>query len=194
MTHITCRLTAKNRDQLWNPTLGNRVWATFTFFAVTECDTWFNVTVRQLCLSLVNDSLANVYITCRQCHAMSQHTSKNSTAKPQKLPHKTASQFPETRSLIYKISDSTNTHKPSFNGPFSGITQVSRYQKGKTNLNFTEARQWVAVASAGPYASLHLAPDRQPRQHLTTLFFYGPDGLPAAQPTVSKHWISLGYS
>jgi len=27
MTHITCRLTAKNR----NPTLGNRVWATFTF-------------------------------------------------------------------------------------------------------------------------------------------------------------------
>jgi len=32
MTHITCRLTAKNRDQLQNPTLGNRVWATFTFF------------------------------------------------------------------------------------------------------------------------------------------------------------------
>jgi len=31
MTHITCRLTAKKRDQLRNPTLGNRVWATFTF-------------------------------------------------------------------------------------------------------------------------------------------------------------------
>jgi len=33
-----------------------------------------------------------------------------------------------------------------FNSPFSGTTQVSRYQKGKTNLNFTEARdsewQW----------------------------------------------------
>ena len=27
MTHVTCRLTAKNRDQLRNPTLGNRVWA-----------------------------------------------------------------------------------------------------------------------------------------------------------------------
>ena len=26
---MTCRLTAKNRDQLRNPTLGNRVWATF---------------------------------------------------------------------------------------------------------------------------------------------------------------------
>ena len=32
MTHVTCRLTVKNRDQLRNPTLGNRVWATFTFF------------------------------------------------------------------------------------------------------------------------------------------------------------------
>ena len=28
MTHVTCRLTAKTRDQLRNPTLGNRVWAT----------------------------------------------------------------------------------------------------------------------------------------------------------------------
>jgi len=27
-----------------------------------------------------------------------------------------------------------------FNGPFSGTTQVSWQQKGKTNLNFTEAR------------------------------------------------------
>ena len=34
MTHVTCRLTAKNRDQLWNPTLCSRVWASFTFFTV----------------------------------------------------------------------------------------------------------------------------------------------------------------
>ena len=27
-----------------------------------------------------------------------------------------------------------------FNGPLSGTTRVSRYQKGKTNLDFTEAR------------------------------------------------------
>jgi len=31
MTYVTCMLTAKNRDQLGNPTLGNRVWAAFTF-------------------------------------------------------------------------------------------------------------------------------------------------------------------
>ena len=29
MTHETCRLIAKNRDQLRNPALGNRVWVTF---------------------------------------------------------------------------------------------------------------------------------------------------------------------
>ena len=38
MTHVTCRLTAKNRDHLRNPTLGNRVWATlsFTCYCVAE--------------------------------------------------------------------------------------------------------------------------------------------------------------
>ena len=34
----------------------------------------------------------------------------------------------------------THTHTHPFNGPFSGTTQVSRYQKGKTSLDFTEAR------------------------------------------------------
>ena len=29
MTDVTCRMTVKNRDQLRNPTLGNRVWAAF---------------------------------------------------------------------------------------------------------------------------------------------------------------------
>jgi len=36
MTHVTCRLTAKNRDQLRDPTLGNRVWATFTLFTMSR--------------------------------------------------------------------------------------------------------------------------------------------------------------
>ena len=54
-----------------------------------------------------------------------------------------------------------HTHTHPFNGPLSGTTQVSRYQKGKNQSGFYwSKRQWVAVASAGPYASLHLAPDR----------------------------------
>ena len=38
------------------------------------------------------------------------------------------------------------THTHTFNGPFSRTTQVIQYQKGKTNLDFTKARdsewQW----------------------------------------------------
>ena len=40
----------------------------------------------------------------------------------------------------------THTHTHPFNGPLSGTTRVSRYQKGETDLDFTEARdsewQW----------------------------------------------------
>jgi len=36
---------------------------------------------------------------------------------------------------------STHTHTHTFNGPLSGTTQVGRYQKGKTNLDFTVARE-----------------------------------------------------
>ena len=50
------------------------------------------------------------------------------------------------RVAIKKFCKHTHTHTHPFNGPLSGTTQVSRYQKGKTNLDFTEARdsewQW----------------------------------------------------
>jgi len=43
-----------------------------------------------------------------------------------------------------KMEQKTHTHQ--FSGHLSGTTQVSRYQKGKTNLDLTEARdsewQW----------------------------------------------------
>ena len=35
---------------------------------------------------------------------------------------------------------SAHTHTRPFNGPLSETTQVSQYQKGKTNLDFTDAR------------------------------------------------------
>jgi len=37
------------------------------------------------------------------------------------------------------LLDTVNTHTHPFNGTFSGTTRVGRYQKGKTNLDFTEA-------------------------------------------------------
>jgi len=78
-------------------------------------------------------------------------------------------------------SSSYNTHP--FNSHLSGTTRVSWYQKGETNLDLKETRQRVAVAPAEPYASLHLAPDREPRQHATTHFFLA--GHPSWRPTNS---------
>jgi len=44
------------------------------------------------------------------------------------------------------IIETTTTTLHPFNGPLSGTTWVSQYQRGKTNLEFTEARdsgwQW----------------------------------------------------
>jgi len=76
MTHITCRLTAKNRDQLRNPTLGDRVWATFTFLFVMECYTSAArrpAPVRTKCIRIVSTQRTiEVYETCH--HAQQHHT------------------------------------------------------------------------------------------------------------------------
>jgi len=59
---------------------------------------------------------------------------------------------------------------------------VSWYQKGKTNRDFTEARdsewQWHHLGCMQVCTSL---------QQLTTQFFYRLDALPATQPTALKH-------
>ena len=54
----------------------------------------------------------------------------------------------------------THPHTHPFNGPFAGTTRVSRYQKGKPNLDFTEARdsewQWHQLGHM-PYAWAKIA-------------------------------------
>ena len=49
-------------------------------------------------------------------------------------------------------------HTHTFNGPLSGTTRVSRYQKGRTNLDLTEARdgewQWHLVGQMQVCTSL----------------------------------------
>jgi len=62
-----------------------------------------------------------------------------------------------------------------FNGPLSGTTRVSRYQKAKTSLDFTEARdsewQWHQLGHMQVFISL------QTDNHASTLplksFFIG---------------------
>jgi len=72
-----------------------------------------------------------------------------------------------------KYSSFLESLRHPFNSLLTRITWVIRQQKGKTTLDFNEARDdEVALASAGPYAShWHLPPDRQPCQHLITQFF-----------------------
>ena len=82
---------------------------------------------------------------------------------------------------------STGLELHTFSGPLSRTTRVSRYQKGKTNLDFTEARdsewQWHQLGHMQVCISL------QTDNHANTppLSFLQPDALPATQPTASKH-------
>jgi len=64
---------------------------------------------------------------------------------------------------------------------------VSWYQKGKTNVDFTEARQsewqWHQLGHMQVRTSLQTN-NRASTHHSD---FYKPDALPVAEPTVSKH-------
>jgi len=78
------------------------------------------------------------------------------------------------KAIYYYIIIVTHTHP--FNSPISLTTQVSWYQKGKTNLDFTEARDisW-AVCKSAPCSRQTTTPE--PHHSV----FYRPDALPAAQ-------------
>jgi len=87
-----------------------------------------------------------------------------------------------------------HTHTHTHTHTMSGTNRVSQYQKGKTNLDFTEARdsewQWhqLGIRKSAPRS-------RQitmPTPHHSV--FYRPDALPAAQPTASKHWRQKHWS
>ena len=75
----------------------------------------------------------------------------------------------------------THTHTHPFNGPFSGVSQ---YQKGKTNVDFTEARdsewQWHQRGHMQVCTSL------QTDNHASNpplKVFYRPDALPIIWPS-----------
>jgi len=70
----------------------------------------------------------------------------------------------------------------------SGTTRVSRYQKGKTRKLkpvwiYCSKRHWMAVASAGPYADVHLTPDNH--ANIPPLSFLQA-GCPPCHPTNNK--------
>jgi len=91
----------------------------------------------------------------------------------------------KTKVLPTTTSGYTHTHQ--FNGPLSGTTQVSQYQKEKTI--WILLKQQTVSGSSISWAICKSAPhSRQitmPAPHNSV--FYRPDALPVAQPTASKH-------
>jgi len=91
--------------------------------------------------------------------------------------------FPGRPGLASTRKLKPHTHTCQFNGPFFGTTQASRCQKGRTSLDFTEARdsewQWHQLGHMQVCTSL------QADNHTNTssLNFYRPDALPDARPT-----------
>ena len=75
-------------------------------------------------------------------------------------------------------------HTHPFNGPLSGTTRVSQYQKGKTNLDFTEARdsewQWHQLGH------MQVCTSRQTGNHASTLpLSFFTSRMPLCRPTNS---------
>jgi len=77
LTRVTCRLIAKNQDQLWNPTLDNRVWAAFTF--LYQCCLAANVLLSWLaCLvmvGIVSQLVDLLLLFTGQCSTTGSYTS-----------------------------------------------------------------------------------------------------------------------
>ena len=84
MTHVTRRLTAKNRDQLRNPTFGSRVWLPFYNMHATAVTILTTVVqwrirdfksvgligeVRGAVKNPANDGLRELDFVCRQAGA-----------------------------------------------------------------------------------------------------------------------------
>ena len=75
-------------------------------------------------------------------------------SRPVLVSHATRSALVQAGPGLYNHAYHTPVYP--FNGPLSGTTRVSRYQKGKTNLDFTEARdsewQWHqrAICKSAP--------------------------------------------
>ena len=89
------------------------------------------------------------------------------------------------------VSAATHTHTHPFNGPFSGTTQVSHYQKDKINLDFTEASdsecQWHQLGHMQVCTLLQID------NHTSTpsLFFTG--RMPFLPPNQQRHSTEGSY-
>ena len=100
-------------------------------------DTDFNMQIRP------KDLLHNVFLNDPVSHLVSKHFHVRNAVRMNQLIVCCDLALQNTTS---KLASQWAQYTHPFNGSLSGTTQVSQYQKGKTNLDFTEARdiewQW----------------------------------------------------
>ena len=111
--------------------------------SVTLCILWFHVGLRSLYITSRSHALRAS--RWHRLHAAPTTDSAWNHLVPFDFGILQRSYYPHT-GLVVLIIYHTTTYTHPFNGPLSRTTRVSRYQKGKTNLDFTEARdsewQW----------------------------------------------------
>ena len=127
-------------------------------------------------------SLVAQLVTLKVCRSLKPSDSFSSASRG-----KTSAVYSSAlycRSVYPEFLRSIVTHTHPFNGPFSGTTRVGRYQKGKTNLDFTEARdsewQWHQLGHVQVCTSL------QTDNHASTSSLsFLQAGCPSCRPTNS---------
>jgi len=135
-------------------------------------------------------------LTWREVPVCTQSTCQSSwqwTASPQHASHLHSNESHSASHTWQKEDRQAQTENTQNNlhthiGPFSRTTQVSRYQKGKTNLDFTEARdsKWQRHQLGHMQVCISLQTDN----HASTLpLSFLQAGCPSWHPpTASKHW------
>ena len=123
---------------------------------------------------------------CHSCEGIRVHKSsltQTLALSSQPFPPSSAQTMPRPHPWLTCLLTHTHTCLTALFRDYQG----SWYQKGKTNLDFTEARdsewQWHQLGHMQVCTSL------QTDNHASTplLSFYRPNALPAPQPTASKH-------
>jgi len=84
---------------------------------------------------------AQLRVLARRRHVLldEAHETGERPAVEQRLETAPLVTRPTPQPTLTSVCVQLRVHTRTFNGPLSGTTRVSRYQKGKTNLDFTEA-------------------------------------------------------
>ena len=144
------------------------------------CSTYMGSKTSTLQRSPATDSQKVLVVTCESPHCMYLSYTQGEVTS-QSLWSRYDRHFLGTT----RYNAHTHTHTHTFNGPFSRTTRVGRYQKCKTNLDFTKTRdsEW----QRHQLGHMQVCTLLQTGNHTSSLIFYRPDALPAVQQTASKH-------